>query len=87
MTHAAPPPSQVLAEPIQTVMRRYGVPEPYEKLKALTRGRDGITREVVQDFVRTLDIPADAKQALLDMTPATYVGNAEQQARAIRTHW
>ena len=77
---------EVLAEPIQTVMRRYGIPEPYEKLKALTRGKAGITKEVVQDFVRTLDIPTDAKQSLLDMTPASYIGNAIDQAKALRKH-
>ena len=73
---------EVLAEPIQTVMRRYGVPEPYEKLKALTRGQT-INRETIQRFVETLDIPADAKAALLNLTPATYIGNAAQQAKLI----
>jgi adenylosuccinate lyase len=71
---------EVLAEPVQTVMRRYGVPEPYEKLKALTRGR-GITREALHDFVRALPIPADARDALLALTPATYVGKAGELAR------
>lgn len=73
---------EVLAEPIQTVMRRFGVPEPYEKLKALTRGQT-INRETIQRFVETLEIPADAKTALLALTPATYIGNAIEQARAI----
>lgn len=73
---------EVLAEPIQTVMRRYGVPEPYEKLKALTRGQT-IDRATIQRFVETLDIPADAKSALLALTPASYIGNAIEQARAI----
>lgn len=73
---------EVLAEPIQTVMRRYGVPEPYEKLKALTRGQS-INRETIQAFVETLDIPAEAKAALRELTPATYIGNASDQARAI----
>jgi adenylosuccinate lyase len=73
---------EVLAEPIQTVMRRYGVPEPYEKLKALTRGQ-AINRETIQRFVESLDIPADAKASLLALTPASYIGNAIEQARAI----
>ena len=73
---------EVLAEPIQTVMRRYGVPEPYEKLKALTRGQS-INRETIQAFVETLDIPAEAKAALRGLTPATYIGNAVAQAKAI----
>jgi len=73
---------EVLAEPIQTVMRRYGVSEPYEKLKALTRGQT-INRETIQAFVETLDIPAEAKAALLALTPSTYIGNAIEQAKAI----
>jgi len=73
---------EVLAEPIQTVMRRYGVSEPYEKLKALTRGQT-INRETIQAFVETLDIPAEAKAALLALTPSTYIGNAVEQARTI----
>jgi adenylosuccinate lyase len=71
---------EVLAEPVQTVMRRYGVPEPYEKLKALTRGR-GIDRDSLHAFVRTLDIPAAARERLLALTPATYVGKAAELAR------
>lgn len=73
---------EVLAEPIQTVMRRFGVAEPYEKLKALTRGQT-INRETIQQFVESLDIPADAKASLLALTPALYIGNAIAQARAI----
>ncbi len=73
---------EVLAEPIQTVMRRYGVPEPYEKLKALTRGQ-AMTREVLQAFIEGLDIPAEAKASLLALTPGSYTGNAAQQAAAI----
>mgnify|MGYP000350744511 CR=1 FL=1 len=72
---------EVLAEAIQTVMRRYGVPEPYEKLKALTRGKSGITRAALAQFVKQLDIPDDARQRLLALTPATYTGNAASQAR------
>ncbi len=78
---------EVLAEPVQTVMRRHGVPEPYEKLKALTRGKHGITRETLHAFINQLNIPADAKKRLLALTPATYIGNAAQQAKTIgRTH-
>ncbi|PUA27087.1 MAG: adenylosuccinate lyase [Cellvibrio sp. 79] len=73
---------EVLAEPIQTIMRRYNVPEPYEKLKALTRGQK-ITREVLAAFVETLDIPEHAKQTMRDLTPANYIGNAIDQAKAI----
>ena len=67
---------EVLAEPIQTVMRRYGIEEPYEKLKALTRGSDGITPQSLQSFIEKLDIPESARQQLLGMTPASYIGNA-----------
>ncbi|CAG9466452.1 unnamed protein product [Pedinophyceae sp. YPF-701] len=74
---------EVLAEPVQTVMRRYGIPEPYEKLKALTRGQ-GISREKLQEFVAALEMPEDAKRALAELTPATYVGNAGAQARRVR---
>jgi adenylosuccinate lyase len=71
---------EVLAEPIQTVMRRYGVPEPYEKLKALTRGK-GITREALQAFIRSLPIPDAARDELLALTPASYIGKAAELAR------
>ena len=71
---------EVLAEAVQTVMRRYGVPEPYEKLKALTRGR-AITRESLHEFIRALEIPEGAKSALLVLKPATYVGLAGELAR------
>ncbi|MEB4592790.1 adenylosuccinate lyase [Candidatus Thiothrix sp. Deng01] len=74
---------EVLAEPIQTVMRRYGVEQPYEKLKALTRGQR-ITPEALREFVNTLAIPQDARDALIAMTPASYIGNAAAQAKAIR---
>jgi adenylosuccinate lyase len=73
---------EVLAEPIQTVMRRYGIEQPYEKLKELTRGQD-MTRELIQAFVATLDLPDAARLELLALTPASYVGNAAEQARAI----
>jgi adenylosuccinate lyase len=70
---------EVLAEPVQTVMRRYGVPEPYERLKALTRGR-AVTRETLHGFIAALEIPNEAKQALLALTPSTYVGKAAELA-------
>ncbi|MFT6400556.1 MAG: adenylosuccinate lyase [Bradymonadia bacterium] len=70
---------EVLAEPIQTVMRRYGVDSPYEKLKELTRGQK-INASVLSDFVDTLEIPEDAKAALRTLTPATYIGDAEALA-------
>ncbi|BAO44408.1 adenylosuccinate lyase [Thiolapillus brandeum] len=73
---------EVLAEPIQTVMRRYGVEEPYEKLKALTRGQR-IDQAGMQAFIDTLDIPDEAKAELKALSPATYIGNAVEQARAI----
>jgi len=73
---------EVLAEPIQTVMRRYGIEKPYEKLKELTRGQR-INAEIMAEFIQKLDIPDDAKQSLLEMTPATYIGNAVEQAKAI----
>ena len=71
---------EVLAEAIQTVMRRYGVPHPYEQLKALTRGK-GITPETIHDFVQQLDIPAEAKARLLELTPGTYIGKAVELAK------
>jgi len=74
---------EVLAEPIQTVMRRYGVAEPYEKLKQLTRGKQGITRTSLHQFIQELDIPADAKHSLLALTPQKYIGIAAEAARKI----
>ena len=73
---------EVLAEPIQTVMRRHGLPEPYEQLKAFTRGA-AMTRELMQGFIEGLDIPAADKQRLLAMTPASYTGMAEKLAISI----
>ena len=73
---------EILAEAVQTVMRRYGIPEPYEKLKALTRGH-AVTREVLLEFVGTLDIPDSEKQRLLELTPETSIGLAAKQARDI----
>ncbi len=73
---------EVLAEAVQTVMRRYGIPNPYEKLKSLTRGQ-AVTRDVLQEFIATLEIPDAEKARLLELTPATYLGFAEQLARDI----
>ena len=67
---------EVLAEPIQTVMRRYRIEEPYEKLKALTRGQGGINRESLRAFIEALDIPEAAKTELFELSPASYIGNA-----------
>ena len=74
---------EVLAEPIQTVMRRYGLPNPYEQLKELTRGKGGINKDSLHAFIRGLDIPEAARQALLEMTPASYVGKAAELAKRI----
>ncbi len=74
---------ELLAEPIQTVMRRYGVEKPYEQLKALTRGERGMTAERIREFVLQLNIPADAKEQLLNLTPRTYTGRAARLARDI----
>jgi adenylosuccinate lyase len=73
---------EVLAEAVQTVMRRHGLPNPYEQLKALTRGH-GITAESMRAFVESLDLPAADKQRLLDMTPGRYTGLAERLAREV----
>jgi len=73
---------EVLAEAVQTVMRRFGLPEPYEQLKALTRGQ-GITKDSMRAFIDGLDLPADAKKALTELTPASYIGLADKLARAI----
>ena len=73
---------EVLAEPIQTVMRRYGIEQPYEQLKALTRGQR-VERETLRAFVADLAIPDEARQRLLAMTPASYTGNAAAQARKV----
>jgi adenylosuccinate lyase len=72
---------EVLAEAVQTVMRRYGIPQPYEKLKELTRGKDHIDRDSLRDFIRKLDLPESARERLLALTPASYTGNAAAQAK------
>ncbi|MEJ2256370.1 MAG: adenylosuccinate lyase [Woeseiaceae bacterium] len=73
---------EVLAEAVQTVMRRYGVPNPYEQLKSLTRGRP-VSKEILHEFIAGLEIPDDEKARLLQLTPSTYLGLAEQLARDI----
>jgi len=73
---------EVLAEPYQTVMRRYGVDKPYEKLKALTRGQK-VNREIMLQFIDTLDIPEEGKEALRKLTPANYIGRAVEFAKEI----
>ena len=73
---------EVLAEPYQTVMRRYGVDKPYEKLKALTRGQK-VNREIMMNFIETLEIPEEGKAALRKLTPANYIGRAAQFAQEI----
>jgi len=71
---------EVLAEPIQTVMRRYGIENPYEKLKELTRGKK-INQQAFQEFIQTLDIPENARNQLLTLTPHNYIGNAIEQTK------
>jgi len=73
---------EVLGEAVQTVMRRYGIPEPYEKLKSLTRDQ-AVTQELLHEFIRKLDIPDSAKSRLLELTPATYTGLAESLAKSL----
>jgi adenylosuccinate lyase len=73
---------EVLAEALQTVMRRHGIEKPYEKLKDLTRDR-AVTRETLQAFIATLDLPEDVKAGLAALTPAGYTGNAAAQARTV----
>ena len=73
---------EVLAEPIQTVMRRYGVENPYEKLKELTRGK-AIDAKILNDFIASLDIPLEAKEELSKLTPMSYIGDAIKLARDI----
>jgi adenylosuccinate lyase len=74
---------EVLAEAIQTVMRRYGLPEPYERLKGLTRGRTGHARESLHEFIDELALPTDAKARLKALSPATYTGFAASLARRV----
>jgi len=74
---------EVLAEPIQTVMRRYGLPNPYEQLKALTRGKSGMTRETLHAFIDGLALPDDAKARLKALSPATYIGRAAALAKRV----
>lgn len=74
---------ELLAEPIQTVMRRYGLENPYEQLKSLTRGKSGITEQELSEFIQNLNLPEQAKKALLELKPHLYLGLAEQLAKNI----
>jgi adenylosuccinate lyase len=74
---------EVLAEPIQTVMRRYNIENAYDKLKELTRGKNGINRASLQTFIESLDIPAAEKQRLQALSPETYLGKAAELAKRI----
>jgi adenylosuccinate lyase len=73
---------EVLAEPIQTLMRRYGIANPYEQLKTLTRGKNGINKEALQSFINDLDLPDDTKKQLLTLTPWDYTGKASELTRS-----
>jgi adenylosuccinate lyase len=73
---------EILGEAVQTVMRRHGIPEPYEKLKALTRGQR-LTSDIMHEFISNLEIPDEAKQRLLALTPGSYVGYASRLAQDI----
>jgi adenylosuccinate lyase len=72
---------EVLSEAIQTVMRRYSLEQPYEKLKELSRGKK-ITKDILQQFIETLDLPKEVKVRLQSLTPATYIGLAQELAQA-----
>jgi adenylosuccinate lyase len=72
-----------MAEPIQTVMRRYGIADAYDKLKELTRGKEGINRASLQAFIKSLDIPEAEKQRLMQLSPDTYTGKAADLASRI----
>jgi adenylosuccinate lyase len=74
---------EVLAEPIQTVMRRYNIENAYDKLKELTRGQSGINRDSLAEFIGRLSIPEDEKQRLLQLSPESYIGKAAELAKRI----
>ena len=71
---------EVLAEPIQTVMRKYGMENPYELLKDMTRGKSVVTKDDLHGLIKKLKLPADQKKKLLDLTPSNYIGNAAEMA-------
>ena len=73
----------ILAEPIQTVMRRYGLPNPYEQLKELTRGKENISKETIHKFINGLAIPDKEKERLHNLTPQNYIGKATELARNV----
>lgn len=73
---------EVLAEPIQQVMRKYGLQNPYEQLKEITRGQK-ITKQIIKDFIATLQLPADVKAELMKLEPKDYIGNAGVIARQL----
>ena len=73
---------EILAEPIQTIMRRFSIEQPYEKLKSFTRGKK-ITQETLQEFIKALDLPEEIKQQLHQLTPADYIGYADDLAKRI----
>jgi len=83
MTHDLDHTWELLAEPIQTVMRRYGIANPYEQLKELTRGKEGVTQATLASFIRNLEIPEHEKTRLLELSPASYIGKAAELARRI----
>ena len=74
---------EVLAEPIQTVMRRYNIENAYDKLKDLTRGKGGINKDSLRTFIQTLEIPAEEKKRLSELSPETYTGKASELAKKI----
>ena len=74
---------EVLAEPIQTVMRKHGLDNSYERLKSFTRGKS-ISKETLQDFIKSLELPDEVKSRLLKLTPKNYIGNADLQANDLR---
>jgi len=78
---------ELLAEPVQTVMRKYDIENPYEKLKDFTRGKATVTGEEYREFVSTLEgLPAEEKKRMMELTPATYTGYAAQMAKDVQKY-